>query len=48
MIAAGNFAENNAGPVLYIGDIAIPLIILSLLLARWKLQAPTMTATERA
>jgi hypothetical protein len=29
---------NNSGPVLYIGDIAMPLLILILLLLRSKLQ----------
>jgi hypothetical protein len=39
MITAGNHAVNNAGPILYIGDIAMPALILSLLVARWKLKA---------
>jgi hypothetical protein len=39
MITAGNYAINNAGPILYLGDIAMPALILSLLLARWRLQA---------
>ena len=38
MITAGNYAINNAGPILYLGDIAMPALILSLLLARWRLQ----------
>jgi hypothetical protein len=38
IIVAGNDAVNNAGPVLYIGDIAIPSLILILLLARAKLR----------
>jgi hypothetical protein len=37
MIVAGNYAQNNAGAVLYLGDIAIPLMILILLLLRAKL-----------
>ncbi|MDI6742019.1 MAG: hypothetical protein QMD11_04690 [Smithella sp.] len=36
IITEGNYAVNNAGPILYIGDIAIPLLILTLLLLRWK------------
>lgn len=38
IIVAGNDAVNNAGPVLYIGDIAIPSLILILLLARANLK----------
>ena len=38
MITAGNYAVNNAGPILYIGDIAMPALILILLLVRWKLK----------
>jgi hypothetical protein len=38
MITAGNYALNNAGPILYLGDIAMPALILLLLLARWRLQ----------
>lgn len=38
IITAGNYAVNNAGPILYIGDIAMPTLILSLLMAKWKLQ----------
>lgn len=36
IITAGNNAVNNAGPVLYIGDIVIPLIILVLLALKWR------------
>jgi hypothetical protein len=35
-ITTGNDAVNNAGPVLYIGDIAIPLLILILLWVKWR------------
>jgi hypothetical protein len=38
IISSGNHSVNNAGPVLYVGDIAVPAVILLLLLARWKLQ----------
>ena len=38
ILVAGNFAANNAGPVLYIGDIAIPLLILVLLAIKWKMK----------
>ncbi|MHB9098481.1 MAG: DUF6790 family protein [Syntrophales bacterium] len=38
MTTAGNYAVNNAGPILYIGDIAMPAMILILLLVRWKLK----------
>jgi len=41
MITAGNYALNNAGPILYIGDIAMPALILLLLLVRWRLKAST-------
>jgi hypothetical protein len=34
---AGNYAENNAGPILYLGDIAIPALIVVLLL-KWNMQ----------
>jgi len=33
-----NYAVNNAGPILYIGDIFIPSLILVLLFLRWKLR----------
>lgn len=36
--AAGNYAVNNAGPVLYIGDIAIPVLILALLLVQRRIK----------
>jgi len=36
IITADNTAINNAGPVLYIGDIAIPLLILALLFMKWR------------
>ena len=39
MITAGNYAVNNAGPILYIGDIAMPALILILLLVRWRLKS---------
>lgn len=39
MIVAGNYAVNNAGPMLYIGDIGMPALILLLLLVRWRLNA---------
>lgn len=35
IITKGNDAINNAGPILYIGDIAIPLLILALLALQW-------------
>ncbi|MFO7570486.1 MAG: DUF6790 family protein [Smithellaceae bacterium] len=38
IISAGNYAINNAGPILYIGDIAIPLLILVLLLIKWRMK----------
>ena len=38
MIMSGNHAVNNSGLVLYIGDIAMPLLILILLLLRSKLK----------
>lgn len=38
ILVAGNHAINNAGPILYIGDIMIPVVILLLLLARGQLQ----------
>ena len=38
MIIAGNYAVNNAGPVIFIGDIAVPLLILVLLFLRWKIK----------
>lgn len=38
IVTAGNYAVNNAGPQLYIGDIAMPALILILLLVRSKLQ----------
>jgi hypothetical protein len=36
IITTGNNAVNNAGPILYIGDIAIPIIILALLALKWR------------
>jgi len=39
MVTAGNYAVNNAGPILYVGDIAMPTLILILLLVRWRLKA---------
>ena len=38
MIMSGNHAANNSGLVLYIGDIAMPLLILILLLLRSMLK----------
>ena len=38
IITAGNYAVNNAGPILYIGDIGMPLLILILLGFRWRLK----------
>lgn len=38
IITAGNYAVNNTGPQLYIGDIAMPALILILLLVRSKLK----------
>lgn len=38
IITAGNYAVNNAGAQLYIGDIAMPALILILLLVRSKLK----------
>lgn len=37
MITVGNYAINNAGPLLYIGDVVVPFLILVLLFLRWKL-----------
>ncbi|NLX51296.1 MAG: hypothetical protein GXY72_04235 [Deltaproteobacteria bacterium] len=37
MLTAGNYAVNNAGPVLYLGDITIPVLILVLLAVRRRL-----------
>ncbi len=38
IVTAGNLAVNNAGPLLYIGDIALPLLILLLLGAKWSMK----------
>jgi len=38
VLTAGNLAINNAGPVLYIGDIGIPALILALLFAKRSLK----------
>jgi hypothetical protein len=38
MVVAGNYAINNAGPTLYIGDIAIPLLICVLLAVKWRMK----------
>ena len=46
ILVAGNFAANNAGPVLYIGDIAIPLLILVLLAIKWKMKQSSQNAVE--
>ncbi|MBN2438673.1 MAG: hypothetical protein JXL20_08745 [Deltaproteobacteria bacterium] len=43
IITAGNFAVNNAGPILYIGDIGMPSLILILLGLRWKLKTSSQT-----
>lgn len=32
-VAAGNFAVNNIGPILWIGDIVSPLLVLALVVA---------------
>lgn len=37
MLVAGNYAPYNVGPVLWFNDLAIPLVILGLLLARRRL-----------
>jgi hypothetical protein len=34
MILDGNFAPYNVGPVLWVNDLAVPLVILLLLLVR--------------
>ncbi len=38
IITVGNLAVNNAGPLLYIGDIALPLLILILLWTKWRMK----------
>lgn len=38
MAVSGNYAINNAGPTLYIGDIAIPLLICVLLAVKWRMK----------
>jgi Family of unknown function (DUF6790) len=40
ILTAGNVAINNAGPILYIGDIGIPVLILALLFAKRRLKHP--------
>ena len=39
IIQEGNMAVYNAGPVLWIGDIGVPITILILLLIRFRLEA---------
>ena len=39
MITAGNYAAYNAGPFLYLNDIAIPALILILLAVKWRLKS---------
>jgi hypothetical protein len=41
IIIAGNLAINNAGPILYIGDIAMPMLILALLMMKWRINRST-------
>jgi uncharacterized membrane protein len=38
IIQEGNMAIYNAGPVLWIGDLAVPIAILALLFLRFKLE----------
>lgn len=38
ILAAGNLALYNAGPVLYVGDIGVPTLILALLILRGRLK----------
>lgn len=38
ILKAGNLALYNAGPVLYIGDIGVPTLILALLILRGRLK----------
>ncbi len=33
MMTAGNFSVNNAGPILWVGDLALPLLTLALVVA---------------
>jgi hypothetical protein len=37
VVVAGNYAPDNVGPVLWFNDLAIPILILGLLLARHRL-----------
>jgi hypothetical protein len=45
IVTAGNYALNNAGPILYIGDIAIPVLILVLLAVK-RFTASNSPASE--
>jgi len=38
IVTAGNLALYNAGPILYIGDIGVPTLILALLILRGRLK----------
>ena len=38
IVTAGNLAVNNAGPLLYLGDIALPLLLLILLGVKWRMK----------
>ncbi len=38
ILTVGNYAVNNAGPFLYLNDIALPLVILMLLAVKWRLK----------
>lgn len=38
IISAGNYTVNNAGPTLYIGDIAVPVLILLLLVIQRRMK----------
>lgn len=39
MIVNGNYAPDNAGPVLWLNDIAVPIVILALLYVRSRLSS---------
>lgn len=39
IITKGNYAVNNAGPILYIGDLAVPALILVLLAVKLRMKA---------
>jgi hypothetical protein len=48
MITTGNLSINNVGPILYLGDIAMPALILVLLLMKWRMKRSVSDGSPRS